>query len=290
MDKITYDELRKIQLQQKQIIDLLTNLDNKYENLLIQFNYENMSLEQAKKQFFSDILPISDEIQYIHKNAISQLSILNDICTENGITFWISFGSLLGAYRNSKMIPWDDDIDIQMKRDDLNKLIEIIPKYNYSIVKKIPKNYQTGIVYSLMIKGSTTIDLMPVDCIPITSSDIVATYRSQYETLLYKIKSKYSANDDIILTEEDSGILDKFINKYKKEILTNCVDKYVYGGIECQDDVFTISNYNDIFPLKKIIFEGFLLNMPNKAELVLKNLYGKDLYKIPIDFGVTKHQ
>lgn len=68
---------------------------------------------------------------------IEQLVYLSKLLTDNGIRYWLDFGTLLGAVRNGKFIPWDYDIDISIYHDDVPKvegLTEAIAKDGFSFL------------------------------------------------------------------------------------------------------------------------------------------------------------
>lgn len=58
---------------------------------------------------------------------IEVIEVIDKICRKHHLQYFADWGTLLGAVRHKGMIPWDDDIDICMKRKDYNKLIRILP-------------------------------------------------------------------------------------------------------------------------------------------------------------------
>ena len=68
-----------------------------------------------------------DEAQF-RKTQLRLLNAVDKICSAHGLTYWIDFGTLLGAVRHKGFIPWDDDIDVSMPMADYKKFLEIAEK------------------------------------------------------------------------------------------------------------------------------------------------------------------
>ena len=121
----------------------------------------------------------------IQKKMLEILVYFSDFCKENNLKFTLCGGSALGAVRHSGFIPWDDDVDVFMLREDYEKLPELWAKHadtsRYSCVRS---NETVNIHHSATeIKDNNTtfinrhsvdsdihhglmIDVIPVDGVP----------------------------------------------------------------------------------------------------------------------------
>lgn len=78
------------------------------------------------------------------KQLISLLSRVHKVCEEHGLRYTVAFGTLLGAVRHKGFIPWDDDIDICMPREDYQKFSKVFPSEDgryYTLDSKNSKYY-----------------------------------------------------------------------------------------------------------------------------------------------------
>lgn len=64
--------------------------------------------------------------ELLHKVLLSAMKDIDKICRENGLRYYLHAGTLLGAFNHKGFIPWDDDVDITMLREDYDKLVQII--------------------------------------------------------------------------------------------------------------------------------------------------------------------
>ena len=61
-------------------------------------------------------------------SGIEVLQKIAEVCDRYGFTWYAAYGTLLGAVRHEGFVPWDDDFDIWLLREDYNKLMEVLPK------------------------------------------------------------------------------------------------------------------------------------------------------------------
>ena len=112
---------------------------------------------------------IIDTVEEKQNIAYEILVTFDKLCRDNGLTYVISSGTLLGAVRHKDFIPWDDDIDVAMPREDYDRLLRLgIGKVNknYKIIYK-NNNKNIGISYAKIIDRRTVL-----------REDVAVTYRS----------------------------------------------------------------------------------------------------------------
>lgn len=100
-----------------------------------------------------------DDLKKLQDNLLEMFLDIKRVCDSNDIKYMVSGGTLLGAIRHGGFIPWDDDIDIMMVREEYEKFRSVFPGDMYDkyelveplqdkyVVCKQPKIYKKNTVY-----------------------------------------------------------------------------------------------------------------------------------------------
>ncbi len=222
-------------------------------------------------------------LRKVQLKCVEILDIIVEVCKKNDLNYWLDSGTLLGAYRHKGFIPWDNDIDICMCKADMLKLLPLLKERlsntKYYIRERAEKsnNYQLRIIdkYNSMI----AVDIFPLDF-------FCKGNLTDYEKLLITKKIKRARN---ILEQKypkknlsADKILQakKYINDIQNKIVLDNKPKNVTNGAlfysidyPYNPKNFLVMNYDMIFPLKEIEFEGKFYYCPNDEKKYLKNLY-----------------
>jgi len=178
---------------------------------------------------------MSEKELSLRETQVASLDILRDIdafCRENDIKYFVFFGTLIGVVRHKGFIPWDDDIDIVMLRDDYDKFIKLYqekgryrlinyqnePKCPYMITRASDDSYKLISNYGPEYKIGTFVDIYPLD-------DVGETVEEAKRAS--KICGKYSSRLGKSLERNVVGVVKDTHNGIKKWLLlfTYCVPK-----------------------------------------------------------------
>lgn len=255
----------------------------------------------------SDIKIIQDKILSILKEFIS-------ICKDNNLTYYALGGTLLGAVRHKGFIPWDDDIDIGMPREDYEKFKKIASNAlsdNYKFLSEDTSNYKKA--FSVIRDDSTKIimnysneeqeeslwiDIFPLDGMP--SNPLKKKYHS-YRYLYTRMMVQLSQFNSLVnQKKENRPWLEKVIIRIANVVKIEKVISFSWAQKKYLQTIKKYSfnegfagNYTGAYKLREIVpsdyfgqpillqFEDLKLSCPHKFREYLTAIYGADYMQLP---------
>lgn len=267
-------------------------LDAKKSNFMYWqlYSREGETLEDTKKRFFMSLSERDRTFEIIHSCLECMLGAFDKICTENNIEYWLDYGALIGAVRHGRCIPWDDDVDVGMMREDVYRIADILEQNaDYKVEIKYAKQdgYIRYVRFMPRWEGVPCfIDIFIFDkCIGCDEQSwqkhnnirikVIEQSRGVFEVAE---KLPAPARDKAI-----SDMLDSMLLEEQKELNPSGDGKNILWAA----DNFTYPRKNVIaadtmFPLKRVKFGRVTCLIPNDAEKRLSELYG-DIYTLPDD-------
>lgn len=262
--------------------------------------------------------------ELLHTVLLSGMKDIDKICRENDIKYYLYAGTLLGAVVHKGFIPWDDDVDIVMFREDYDKFEKIIQEQysdKYFMQTYITDYYHPNNRSKIRINGTkfntvgdydhklkhngVFIDIAPI--YPIPNSKILRFIQKNLIKILdIAIQVKLGL---IVPRSLKSKFLIKPLSKLNRVFLGKCMDFIMMNmGSDKSRDVAIICNTfksqysgkdgydNDIIP-KRLFDESVKLDFEGNKFMCIKNwdenltcMYGKS-YKEPYpeEKRVTTH-
>lgn len=246
---------------------------------------ENVFYQYKKDKIdITKVPPAQGLLRDIQLANLALLKELAYVCEKNNFKYILDAGTLLGAVRHSRFIPWDDDIDILMFREDYEKIVSAFKNTtrNSDIYAEYHRDKDTNSQYFIKIKHKKC-PFLGVDIFPLDSYGKHLSPKEQLITtnkickILKHLKKEINPN---ISNKETKTILTKTM---KEKILlssTNENGDFVYGV----DFAHKLKNWfldrDIVLPLRKIQFEDSIYTTVNKPKEFLKNIYG-DYMKYP---------
>lgn len=204
------------------------------------------------------------------------------VCEENGLRYFCSGGTAIGAVRHNGMIPWDDDIDVLMPRSDYNKLMVLgdsLRKDGFAVSS--PRNDDAAMLTKLYNLNTTVweikqmpfvcgvyLDIFPMDEVDFSKTKFLKEYKRfrnycrirQIARMHYSIKDIYDflkSGDTKLFIK---GVLSKFIPSFIAPIYRKKILSFEDSYAESNGDYYA-SFYGDYFEreyIKKEWFEDYI--------------------------------
>ena len=243
------------------------------------------------------------DIDEIKEVELGVMDYIHNICREKGINYSLAYGSLLGAVRHRGFIPWDDDLDIALKRDQYDKLYQAILEDNNSIYKVVSwgndsrypypfyRVYDSRTVYENNyiqndIELGICVDVFPFDDYKDVNKEITKLdmYRRLSVYTLYGIRNKEAGIKNIIRYLMLVAFRLTRVKTWNKK-LNDC--SKVPVNSEYIDYLMESKKYStkiDAKALDQVVefkFEDRVYNIPTDYDHILTTIYGADYMEIP---------
>lgn len=114
---------------------------------------------QTHQQLRARFNPDGSDMREFQLRILEILRYIDRICRENDIKYWASSGTCIGAVRHGGFIPWDDDADLEMYRDDLKKFRQAVIADNHPRFKFYDHSFDSEYVTQF----PKVIDLKPFE-------------------------------------------------------------------------------------------------------------------------------
>ncbi len=242
------------------------------------------------------------------------------ICNKHNLTYFIDGGTLLGAVRHKGFIPWDDDIDLSMPREDYEKFLKIAPSeinnkfrvrhfttddtYKGYFISIASKEYKVTVKKTIPLETFVGIDVMALDGIPDKKISF-AIYK--FKVLWYRMLVMFINVEHLRIIKR--SFLEKILigfakithigkllklkkirTKQEKLMKSNKYERC--NKVGCVMDAY---GFREIYPKEwygkgsKAVFEGDEYSAPEKQHECLKHIYGDYMQLPPLEKRVGNH-
>lgn len=239
------------------------------------------------------------EFENYKKICIEILKEFNKICKENNLKYSLAYGTLIGAVRHKGFIPWDDDIDVVMPREDYEKLMELHYNSNKYEIKSYRYTKKYYYIFAKMIDKETVlieenrceknmgafIDIFPMDCYNLEEKNIIAKKAIKIKKVSDFIGAMPDKNKNKKIKYFFKIIVKNSIKPYRK-ILLKMLEAMVKSekGKLCTNLVYSTKvyefNYNMFDNLIDMEFDNIKAKVTGDYHNYLTTIYG-DYMKFP---------
>ena len=260
--------------------------------------------DSTRSRFFQNLPKATGEDRILQLACLQLFRDFDAFCDEHGLSYWMVSGTLLGALRHKGFIPWDDDVDLGMLREDALKLIELAAEDDRFAVTEVFDYCVTCRQVRFRYRDESIpcfIDVFLFDLS--TESPRQAFKLMQDDRLVLKqalasdrLLEEWNEGNQFIASNTATG---KRIGAYFDEVIEKGYGQSGYltaNPDQTRSVIWAIDNvdaftgrslyfeYDAIFPLGKLEFENGMFSAPNNSGSVLRTIFG-DYLTMPNDIG-----
>ncbi len=264
-----------------------------------------------------------EDLRQLQKACSTILFKFDEVCRNNNLTYYLAYGTLIGAVRHEGFIPWDDDIDVFMPRNDMQKIIEHFDEWfsdNLCINHYTSPNFTSNsfvlricnpkVRFLRSIGGNgrefdSFISIFPIFGVPKSAIKrylFVKKIENKYTVLRFVRSSNNGYGDVKRSFKENLGVvlnkLFRFGKGHNVREYVHSIDKlfwkYPYGNCD-KVGVFTFGIYPTLYEKKwfgepiNMKYEGRELYVPSNYDEILKMCYGDYMALPPEESRKPKH-
>ena len=248
-----------------------------------------------------------------------------NFCNEHNLKYIAAYGTVIGAVRHKGLIPWDDDIDVYMQREDYERFISLkkhLKNSNYEIVS-IENDKGYYLPYAKFCCKTTSlwevkrhpfmigvfIDIFPLDRVS-SNLDITKRVKLKYDKYFanyinciidYTLKESINFLMNFHLKTAFHGIMQKLFYKYfaeyyrtkfinlDKRINNNVGEKFLCYSTtyDLRKEIYEIDWILDTI---EVPFETLVINIPRNYHDYLSSIYGNYMELPPIEKRFSTHE
>lgn len=246
------------------------------------------------------------ELKKVQECEIEMLKLVDEICRKYDLTYFAIGGTALGAVRHNGMIPWDDDIDIAMPREDYNKFLKVLEKdlpegyhvQNFFTEPKTPfyftkirKDNTLFVEYYLRdypIHHGIFIDIFPFDNVP--ENEYIKNVHYHVCRFLYQLFLAKSLKTVCSSRLSDKVTWKLVVRKTLHYLLVPVPKSWLFWTLDRSVQMFNKKDAGelshivrrrlrvkneDLYPIKQIAFGDTEIAVPNHYDAYLKGQFGK---------------